>query len=696
MPLQVLEDGDYREGMVRDLPPWQLPNGQVYDALNMLFDRPGVARQRGGTTAIFSGAQTAYGAALGWVYSNDATTIEELYSLSLAGGSRWINQSTGAVVVMPGPGVTLGKLGRPVRHFGFVIFPYSVTFAGASPRFMTAFAGIQSNTSFINAVVSQVVAGSPTVTLTGADVTTNVKVGAICWFVDATHVYIGRVTAVTAAKTFTVWPVPTFTNAAIAVGNLNTNPDNSTLPAGGSGWGGTCAASFQNRLLMGNTFDMTSTVPYAVTDRRVYYSLLPTETFAVAGSTAAGALFLSGDYVLDFNFFDIPGADPIIGMEPVTDNELLILTPTRPVVFRGNLVTQLSTTSQQVTFDISDLDTSAGCTEDFSIVRTPRGIMWAGTDGIFIYSSGSKPINVLEGRVATYWRELARSATFAIHGAAYIRGHYLVTGAAPTGTPFALLLNLQSREPIFSRASQLDIFNSVARPSNPAQVWALRWWNQSGGAPSMTNGQVIRLESLLDAYVAGSTKTDSDGSTIPFSVTTRVLMGDPETQKIYARGTVRYAASMTAANITVQAKVGIDAADVLASITLGSLSNTNVIGISAATNATPIVCTTGVNHGLQTDDFIDCVFATGNTHVNGRWRVKVTSATQFELVGSSGNGAYAGGGQFRKLNESDYMMTTLAQGQGVSFTVASSGTVNNFELHGLRVAYYAGKQVQSA
>jgi hypothetical protein len=94
---------------------------------------------------------------------------------------------------------------------------------------------------------------------------------------------------------------------------------------------------------------------------------------------------------------------------------------------------------------------------------------------------------------------------------------------------------------------------------------------------------------------------------------------------------------------------------------------------------------------------VDIDGAQGNTNMNGRWRVTVSSTTVFTLNGSTGNGAYVpSSAVVKKLTEQDFALNGLNEGQGVSFVVASSGTVNNFELHGLRVAYLESAPVMSA
>lgn len=65
----------------------------------------------------------------------------------------------------------------------------------------------------------------------------------------------------------------------------------------------------------------------------------------------------------------------------------------------------------------------------------------------------------------------------------------------------------------------------------------------------------------------------------------------------------------------------------------------NSLVLTAATNASPIVCTTAA-HNFSTGQTINITGALGNTAANGQWAVSVVNATQFSLTGSTGNGTY--------------------------------------------------------
>jgi hypothetical protein len=65
--------------------------------------------------------------------------------------------------------------------------------------------------------------------------------------------------------------------------------------------------------------------------------------------------------------------------------------------------------------------------------------------------------------------------------------------------------------------------------------------------------------------------------------------------------------------------------------------------ITAASNASPIKITVA-NHGLNTGETVVIAGVGGNTAANGTWVITVVDASNFNLNGSAGNGAYTSGG----------------------------------------------------
>ena len=70
--------------------------------------------------------------------------------------------------------------------------------------------------------------------------------------------------------------------------------------------------------------------------------------------------------------------------------------------------------------------------------------------------------------------------------------------------------------------------------------------------------------------------------------------------------------------------------------------------LTAATNASPIVCTVAStlfgSYQLKNGDIVVITGAVGNTGANGTWTLTGVTSTQFTLVGSAGNGVWSSGG----------------------------------------------------
>jgi phage-related protein len=66
--------------------------------------------------------------------------------------------------------------------------------------------------------------------------------------------------------------------------------------------------------------------------------------------------------------------------------------------------------------------------------------------------------------------------------------------------------------------------------------------------------------------------------------------------------------------------------------------------IIGATNASPIVIETDLEHRFKDGSTVVIASVGGNTAANGTWTLVVVDGTHFSLTGSTGNGAYTSGG----------------------------------------------------
>lgn len=103
--------------------------------------------------------------------------------------------------------------------------------------------------------------------------------------------------------------------------------------------------------------------------------------------------------------------------------------------------------------------------------------------------------------------------------------------------------------------------------------------------------------------------------------------------------------------------------------TIGDAVAPDVLTITAASNATPIVITSTA-HGLATDDRVTIAAVGGNTNANGDWKVRVLTANTFSLyteagVASAGNAAYTSGGTAQKMLRLADVVASLGAGGSI-------------------------------
>lgn len=76
----------------------------------------------------------------------------------------------------------------------------------------------------------------------------------------------------------------------------------------------------------------------------------------------------------------------------------------------------------------------------------------------------------------------------------------------------------------------------------------------------------------------------------------------------------------------------------------GAISGIVNATVTGATNASPIVVTTTAAHTLASGNYVTVAGVLGNYAANGTFQIVVTGANTFQLVGTTGTGAYTGGG----------------------------------------------------
>lgn len=92
--------------------------------------------------------------------------------------------------------------------------------------------------------------------------------------------------------------------------------------------------------------------------------------------------------------------------------------------------------------------------------------------------------------------------------------------------------------------------------------------------------------------------------------------------------------------------------------------------ITDASNTSPITITSNNTTGLQNGDLVEVVGVGGNTAANGIFSVANATSLSFELVGSTGNGAFTSGGAYHKISQPVEITT------GRAYDIELENTVN--------------------
>lgn len=107
-------------------------------------------------------------------------------------------------------------------------------------------------------------------------------------------------------------------------------------------------------------------------------------------------------------------------------------------------------------------------------------------------------------------------------------------------------------------------------------------------------------------------------------------------------------------------------------------SAVDMILITGATNATPIVITVAANSGLKTGDRLAVAGITGNTGANGEWTLEAVTATTFKLLGSVGNGTYGGTPRAAQIFDQTPLMANHSAVMSLSGSGACTLTLTAF------------------
>jgi hypothetical protein len=552
-----VEQDDFSGGAFPDIAPQQIPKNGVVEATNILFDKRGIARKRGGTTALVSGAQTARGTRLAAFHSSALDALNRVYVFNGSNPTAYyVNTATGALSALD---TTIGgglpssgaQIGRPFQHFNLVVVP-QINYQNSSYAGVFAVAGATNLRTEASGTAGTLIAGSNAIaSITGITTNTQMEVGQFVLATNATNVYLGRITGFPDGTQVNVDPTPSVSFTATAIYGLNAWIP-SVLSGTPAARGGLVGCSFQNRILFGNTHDWNAGGP-GIFPRRVIFSILPNEQPTTTTNTIQGFVQLHRGGFEANNFFEIGGLDAITALVPFGDGQLLIFSKTRCFRLTGDLTTQTAATNTGLTWDVKELPVMVGCLTDESVQKTDRGVIFAAFDGVYL-TDGSTFRPLMSGHVAKAWRD-GMIASGVVYGSSLLQNHYIVF---TNGYAWCVNLDTLAWSRITGGASpfsQVQMWSTVTDPASQAITYGLRAVTPGS---SITNGQVVRVDPFFSPSSAN--RADADGTNVTASLTTRSMTPfDQATLASFHRVQVQYDArngSPSVARTVVDANTG--------------------------------------------------------------------------------------------------------------------------------------------
>lgn len=529
----------FDQGMIRDIASWELPEGALYDAQDLLCDYVGKIRKRGGTTSPASGNSTATVENLAALRSAAYDAITGIAgSSSKTGAITTFNRSTGAATTLLAALAASVSACRPFQHQNMLVFSHQMLAPTTSDTNRVYFwGGATARTTFSAGTVT---AGDNRITgLTGAAIT-SAQLGGFIYAADGsgTTRFSGRVIEILSTTSVRVEPTPVtgFTIASSSSIEMVAAPSEDVpLAGGGVGKGagdvaGRFGVSYQNRLVFADvaftdqssrsTYPANGVVRYA---QRVQWSVLPTE-----GINAPGGLALDGNNLLSsgfmtntgatadtlYNYVDIPAIGTITGLAAIGDGELLVFGQRTMYVISGQLTTN-TVANNAIGFSVDEAPANVGCVSAASIQYVQGGLVWAAYDNVYQYA-GSKLSPLLTGKNARWFQDLLASGA-TIYGSAYSgsRHHYYLSLSGAQG---GLMINLDTLAQTRQTGPSTQIFAGATDPTDPTKLWAARWWDTTGAAPTMTKGQLVALDPIW--LPTSANKADADGTSVLYSLQT--------------------------------------------------------------------------------------------------------------------------------------------------------------------------------
>lgn len=570
--------GNFSQGMLRDVASWESPEGYSWTASDLLADTEGKLRKRGGYTSPSGSNTIAVAEWMAAFKSGSIDAISTLFGTLGKGGlniKTW-NRATGASTAILTDAANDTVACKPFQHGNLMVCAFQSKGMTTSDRNKLYFAG-GGAANGITITAATITANDNRITGISGPTLVASNLGSIIEVDDGTptHIYTGRIVEVTSGTACRVESIPlTSFTATSGIIQAAWTP---TLFSGGNVVTGKFGCSYQGRVVFANTQltgNPTSSYAKGLDNRpnRVIWSKLSAEApIAVSGATTVEGLaalypgfFGENNLTTMYNYVDIPSLDAITGLAAAGEGNLIVFGKRATFRISGTLDT-LTSLDPTPTFSVDQISANIGCVEPRSIQYTRAGLIFCGNDNLYAFDGASmKPL--LTGRNASYLQARLNAGDVILGSFYYAaQSHYYLSMSGSGG---GLLFNLDAMQ--MTTLQNMPIFDGVTDPDNATQQWAVKWWDATGAAPTITKGQLWRVDPLWTP--AAANKLDADGTAvIPIFETKSYPEGSPNTPKRFTLLRVNYdlRSAAGAPTVTVTADTKLNTSDA-AYVAIGS------------------------------------------------------------------------------------------------------------------------------
>jgi hypothetical protein len=663
--VQYASHSNFFTGIVRDIPRHLIPDGAVYDAVNIVITNSGSLSKRSGSTRILDAETSIIPSQLAAQSSANADGNSFLYPAASVSGTLIVasvpyqtaNELVDATQFTTS--ISADSISTPTTYGDSAVYPVT-TVGGTSPVAWCGGVDFAENLEAESTtVVSCTTASGDPVISVGIPAAQKMSEGGYVHLSNATgNEYTGRIIGVsTAVGSITVDPAPIYVPAAVYTSakyypilpQVGTNNDGQYITS--AGCIGTFSSGGDSRLVVGDiTIKNASSGGVTRHPNRLMWSVRE-----AADATVKTALTTTCDGLVQatragfpqLNFIDIQDIERIIAVVPVGSGNMMILGTKNCVMLSGYLLTQSggiadATLSRGgITANIRGFSQQVGCLSAGSVQRTTAGVLFAASDGVYL-TDGSALVNTMTKKIANLWGDSASTvASFTFNESIFGGPDGFGSGVASTGILGSA--NINDSHYYISTASggflcdlrnqfgwtrfaqgQLEIGSSVPDPDQTSnRVYATKPGLSLGTTPITPGTSGVDRVFRIDRVVAPDNQPyDVDGTPINSTVVTRAYAeGDPAQKRRYRHamftynmfgGTIVYPSSTTYPSTELFTGIGVGSFAVTATsglaadgidVALGSASATSLASKSEVTRLDGQVLSPAVTYTITTSDY---------------------------------------------------------------------------------------------